>query len=71
MYWYWDSPVGTFTIQPASEGAIDLWLDDAWLGSYDSPHDAAARVHVHATGASLWDAHTGEAPEDLAAWNPA
>lgn len=55
--WHYDSPVGTFWIEPDNEknGAWKLRVDQRPLGTFENPRVAAIEVSAKKTGYHPWD----------------
>lgn len=56
-------------IKPLPEGCYGLFINDEFLGAYDSPESAADDVYMCATGYPSWDDQLiVEEPQGLGCW---
>lgn len=72
MVYIFRSRSGTFTILPDEQapGMYQLCIGGMWLGSYDSPEQAAESLPCKSTGWPEWDRSTGpECPQSLEDWD--
>ena len=69
MTWTYKTDVGTFWIQPNSNGRFTLGIDNDALGSFSTPEGAADDVYMCATGYYPWDKKLSVLePTDLTEW---
>lgn len=67
----YNTDTGTFEIRQVSHELYELWMEDEFLGSYESAEFAAADVAAFNTGYNEWDRFKNEfqnIPFDISQW---
>lgn len=67
----YNADIGTFEIKQIGHERYELWLEEEFLGAYESAKFAAEDVAAFSTGYNEWDRFKNELqnfPSDLSQW---